>query len=203
MTEPRSNRPVDGGAIDYASDLSTWESWQRAYLFGVLLILPPAEIAEKFNRLRQRYDPASAAISPAHISVSKPLGAELNDAVRKEISTILSRVEPFELHFEKPHASPDYAGVSYPVYPQNAIDHLKQVVHRASVFDDEEYEREKIPAHMTVAEFISIEEGLALARELESEASRTTFTCDRLTLVVPDEQFQFHEAACFTFGGVG
>ncbi|MDJ0759205.1 MAG: 2'-5' RNA ligase family protein [Woeseiaceae bacterium] len=202
MKEPRSDIAVDAPAIRYATDTSAWADWQRAYRFGVLLILPPAGIAEEFNRLRQRYDPASAAISPTHISVSRPLVAELTDTVREEISGILSGVEPFELYFEKPHASPDYAGVSFPVYPQSAIDKLKQIVHRASVFDSAGHERDDIPAHITVAEFISIDESLALAARLEAKATKTTFTCDRLTLVVPDEHFRFREMASFAFKGV-
>ena len=54
---------------------------------------------------------------------------------------------------------------------------------------------------MTVAEFISIEESLALARELEASSSKTAFTCDRLTLIVPDEEFRFRPSAVFPFGG--
>ncbi len=201
MTATQSFQSVSPATIRYADDTSGWADWQRDYRFGVLLILPPSDIARKLDRLRQRYDPASAEISPAHISVSRPLNAKLNDARCDEIRDVLAEVDPFELVFEKPHASPDYAGVSYPVHPQAAIDELKRAIHRASVFANGGHERDNIPAHITVAEFISIEESLDLARELEATSSRTEFTCDRLTLVVPDEQFRFHRTADFPFTG--
>ncbi len=59
--------------FDYANDIEHWEDWQRDYRYGVILILPPSELAAEIDSLREQHDPKSHAISPAHISVSDPL----------------------------------------------------------------------------------------------------------------------------------
>jgi hypothetical protein len=58
-------------------DMSSWESWQRDYRFGVILVMPPPHIAAPIDALRQAYDPKSYAICSAHISVSDPLRRDL------------------------------------------------------------------------------------------------------------------------------
>jgi hypothetical protein len=53
------------------ADTASWESWQRDYRFGVILVLPPPDVAASIDAV-QAYDPKSHAICPAHISVSDP-----------------------------------------------------------------------------------------------------------------------------------
>ena len=106
--------------------------------------------------------------------------------LEREIRDILNNIKPFTLHYDKPHASHQHPGVAYPITPQEPIDQLKKALHEASVFEGKAYERRDIPAHMTIAEFISIEDGLKLCAELQDSAPSGSFLCDRLQFIVPD-----------------
>ena len=177
-----------------------WESWQRDYLRGLILILPPDEVSGPIDALRQRYDPRSAASCGAHISLSDPLNVEMSEARAEEVCRILRRIEPFTLRYGKPRASPLRAGVSCPVTPQEPVDALKAALHTASVYASEPYGRRDIPAHMTIAEFISIERSLELGAQLHGNGPSGTFLCDRLTHVVPDVDFCFQSVRTFFLG---
>ena len=156
--------------ISYAKDIKHWDDWQHDYRLGLILIMPPDDVAKQIDQLRAQYDPRSHAICSSHISVSDPLRREMTSALEQEIQGILKRVEPFTLFFERPHASPDRAGVAYPITPQQPIDELKEALHTASVFTGDAYQRRDIPAHMTIAEFITLEDSLKLCTELQDTA---------------------------------
>ena len=186
--------------ITYAQNLAEWEDWQRPYRFGVLLIFPPAEIARQIDALRAEYDPLSHSICPAHISVSDPLIDEMTPQLYDEIRDIVAATRRFEIHFDKPAASPTHGGVYYPILPQEPIDNLKRALHGSSAFSGQAHERRGIPPHMTIAEFLSIEESLALCEAIQGTAPSGSFTCDRLYYVVPDADFRFQKANSFLLG---
>ena len=54
---------------------------------------------------------------------------------------------------------------------------------------------------MTIAEFISIEDGLEICARLQSSAPSGSFLCDRLEFIVPDEGFRFQRSDTFLLGG--
>jgi hypothetical protein len=56
---------------------SSWLTWQRAYRYGLLVIVPPPEIASVLDPIRERLDPESAATFGAHITVTPPFAAAL------------------------------------------------------------------------------------------------------------------------------
>ena len=184
----------------YAEEMLEWDEWQRDYRFGALLIMPPPEIAQQVDSLRARYDPKSYSICAAHISVSDPLSKEMTPDLQDEIRGILSAIGPFQLHYDAPQASTEYAGVYYPVRPQEPIDSLKQALHNSSAFSGDTHERRAIPAHMTIAEFVSIEDGLKLCDTVQNSAPVGSFRCDKLSYVIPDEQFCFRQAETFPLG---
>jgi hypothetical protein len=188
--------------VTYVTDTSNWEEWQRDYRLGLILIMPPEEVSQQIDPLRQNYDPYAFAICPTHISISDPLLRELTPAYEKEIEEILRRIEPFVLHYDKPHASTEHAGIAYPITPQQPIDQLKDTLHTTTVFDGKVYRRRHIPAHMTIAEFISIEDGLKLCAELQETAPSGSFLCDRLEFIVPDQDFHFQRVRTFFLGKV-
>jgi hypothetical protein len=179
---------------------SNWEPWQHDYRFGVVLVLPPAHVAAPIDALRQVYDPKSHAICSAHISVSDPLPRQLSVDARKEIQALLRTVEPFEVHYGTPTASAQPPGVAYPVTPRERFDELKRIIHQASVFEGVVYRRREIPAHMTIAEFVTIEDSLKICADLMDTAPRGSFWCDRLEYVVPDATFCFRRRGTFLLG---
>lgn len=186
--------------IAYAEEMLDWEEWQRDYRFGVLLILPPPETIKQVDKLRAKYDPKSYSICAAHISVSDPLSRPMTSDLQDEIRGVLSTIDPFQLHYDAPQATTEYAGVYYPIRPQEPIDALKQALHRSSAFGGDTHERRNIPAHMTIAEFVSIEDSLKLCDTIRGTAPVGSFRCDKLSYVVPDERFCFREAKSFPLG---
>jgi hypothetical protein len=53
---------------------------------------------------------------------------------------------------------------------------------------------------MTIAEFVTTEEGLKIAANLASTASTGSFWCDRLYHVAPDPAFRFQQRGAFYLG---
>lgn len=186
--------------ITYATDTSTWEDWQRDYRWGIILILPPPEVSKEINPLRARYDPRSAAVCPAHISLSDPLNREMCPALASEIRGVLTDVRPFTLFYDKLYTSTRHAGVAYCITPQEPIERLKDVLHETSGFACEAHRRRHIAPHMTIAEFISIDESLQLCARLQDTAPSGSFLCDRLEFLVPDESFRFRRRMTFSLG---
>jgi hypothetical protein len=184
----------------YVIDTSSWEPWQRDYRFGVILVMPPHDVAASIDALRQTYDPKSHAILSAHISVSDPLPRGLEHDDRERLQEVLRGVEPFEVRYSMPMASAQRPGVACPVEPQERFDELKRVVHHASLFGDAVYARRDIPAHMTVAEFVTIGESLRIATGLADKPLSGSFWCDRLEYIVPDQAFRFHRRDTFLLG---
>ena len=142
--------------VEYVRDTSHWEKWQRDYRLGLILIMPPDDVGRDVNRLREKYDPSTYAVCPAHITLSDPLGLEMTRERDAEISDILGRVEPFMLHFDRPRASRERGGVAYPIRPAEPIHALRAVLHQASVFTREPYWTRAIAPHLTIAEFVNI-----------------------------------------------
>ncbi len=186
--------------ITYAADTSKWEDWQRGYRLGVILILPPPDVSREVDFLRARYDPRSAAWCPAHISLSDPLCCEMSPAFAGEIRAVLSDVRPFELHYDRLYASTRHPGVAYRITPREPIERLKQLLHGTSGFADEAHGRRDIAPHMTIAEFISIDESLQLCARLQDTAPVGSFLCDRLAYMVPDDGFRFQRRLTFPLG---
>ncbi|MEM7028493.1 MAG: 2'-5' RNA ligase family protein [Chloroflexota bacterium] len=186
--------------IKYTEDISKWEDWQQDYRLGLILIMPPPEVSQPIDALRARYDPRSFAYCPTHISVSDLLRLEMTDEMEQEIRCILKGIKPFMLHYHKPQASTERAGIAYPIRPQEPIDDLKQSLHKAAVFDGKVYGRRHIPAHMTIAEFISIEDSLSICAQLQNSVPSGSFLCDRLEYIVPNEDFHFQRKNTFSLG---
>lgn len=187
-------------SVQYVADTAHWEPWQCDYRLGLILIMPPDEVAAPVNALRAKYDPATYAICPAHITLSDPIGLEMTPEYDAEISNILSIVEPFMLHFDTPYASRERAGVAYPIYPIEPIDALRATLHQASVFTRKPYWTRTIPPHMTLAEFVSIEESWHIMDEITETAPSGSFLCDRLEFIVPDSNMHFHRVKSYALG---
>lgn len=186
--------------FSYAMSMEGWEEWQLDYRLGLILILPPPQVADLIDPLRSKYDPQAFQICPTHISISDPLQRELTPPLDAEISAILAEVQPFQLHYERPTASNLHPGVAYPITPQEPIDDLKSRLHRAEAFAGKIYKRRSIPAHLTIAEFVTVQESWRILGEIEQSAPSGSFLCDQLALVIPDEDFHFQQVKTYPLG---
>ncbi|MBM3327108.1 MAG: 2'-5' RNA ligase family protein [Calditrichaeota bacterium] len=183
--------------ISYVRNTSNWEQWQIEYRFGIILIIPPDEVLQQIEPLRERYDYRSFVSNPTHVTVSDPLCCEMTPELFREIQFNLSRVSSFMLYYDKPSASKEHPGVAYPIRPREPIDELKRILHSSSAFSNEAYWLRNVPPHITIAEFISIEDSLKLCDEILDSAPSGSFLCDRLELIVPDENFRFKRSGTF------
>jgi 2'-5' RNA ligase len=186
--------------VEYVIDTFKWEKWQRDYRLGLILIMPPDAVARQVNPLRAKYDPRTYAYCPAHITLSDPLGLEMTPERDAEVSRILSSVQPFMLYFDQPHASKERGGVAYPIRPREPIDKLRATLHAASVFCRPPYYTRSIAPHMTIAEFVTIEESWRILDEIKDIAPSGSFLCDRLEFIVPDINMHFHRVKSYALG---
>lgn len=184
----------------YVLDTTNWEVWQMDYRLGLILIIPPPKVSNQIDPLRAYHDPRAFRSCPTHISISDPLQRELTPSLDAEIHSILGQIEPFRLCYDKPAASNTHPGVAYPITPQEPIDDLKAQLHQAEVFAGKVYRRRSIPAHMTIAEFVSIEESWKILGEIIDSAPSGSFLCDRLALIIPDEKFRFRQFKTYPLG---
>lgn len=178
-----------------------WESWQQEYRWGALYIFPPSGIIEAVDALRQRYDPKSAAICQAHISLSAPLSAPLTEFQHDEFAYVLASVAPFDLHYGPLRSFPPYPGVTYAIQPEAPFMVLRQILHTTSSFAQGALTREHIPPHMTIAEFITLEQTHALLTELDGHVPEGSFHCAAVEYAVPNEDFYFERVLRFPLTG--
>ncbi len=186
--------------INYVTDTSRWATWQNDYKYGLILIFPPLAVSSDIEPLRAKYDPASFAAVPTHISISDPLQREMTDELDSEITAILSGITPFTLNYGKPEASRNHPGVACPITPQAPIDELKQKLHQAAIFEGKVYQRRHIPAHMTIAEFVTIEDSWRICDEVQELVSPGSFLCDQLEFIVPDINMRFYRVKTYSLG---
>jgi 2'-5' RNA ligase len=177
----------------YAEDVSDWQPWQRGYRFGVFLIYPPDPPLLQVNGLRARYDPRSQATCDAHISITVPLPRAMAEAHWAELESIASGIAPITIRYGPLMNYLPYPGVCLAIEPQAELDRLRAALETASAFAGAPARRYRFSAHMTIAEFISVDETEALMVELKDLAPQGSFLCASVSYAVPDSEFRFSE----------
>ena len=185
----------------YVDSTGDWEPWQVEYRFGAFYLFPPPGVAEPIDALRLTYDPVSAATCQAHISLSEPLPAPMSPPQVSEVRAALSAIAPFDVRYGPLRDFLPYPGVCYAVMPEDRIDALRETIHATSIFTDVVPRRAHIAPHITIAEFISVEQTVDLLQRLRSDVPEGTFRCDAMTYAVPDANFHFRSVMTFRLGG--
>lgn len=177
----------------YASGITHWESWQREYRFGVLLIYPPDPPVQQVNALRAEHDPRSHSYCDAHISLTVPLPRALTEECWAELEAIASGIPPISIHYGPLMNYLPHPGVCLAIEPHEELDRLRIALEAASAFTGAPPRRHPFSAHMTIAEFISADETKALMVDLREAAPQGTFLCKWVCYAVPDSDFHFAE----------
>jgi 2'-5' RNA ligase len=177
----------------YESNIRHWEDWKKEYRFGVLLIFPPEPLLAQVNALRTKYDPQSQAACDAHISLTIPLPRPISEAQWSELEPIVSAIEPFPIHYGPLKNYLPHPGVCLAIEPQDALNRLRAALETAPVFAGAPVRKYPFSAHMTIAEFITIEQTEALMDELKQVAPEGVFVCTSVAYAVPDANFHFIE----------
>jgi 2'-5' RNA ligase len=182
----------------YTQDISQWQEWQKEYQYGVILIFPPEPLLTEVNVLRARYDPQSQAGCDAHISLTVPLPRPMRESHWRELEAIVSAIESFPIQYGPLRHYLPHPGICLKIEPQDKLDRLLMELERASVFSGAPDRKYPFSAHMTIAEFITVEQTLSLMDELQTIAPTGSFICGSVVYAVPDSDLHFSERGRLT-----
>jgi len=184
-------------------DTQTWEPWQAEYQYGAFYIFPPKGVIKPVDELRRMHDPRSYAYCQAHISVSEPLKTSPTEEQMQEVQDVLSMVDPFQMHYGPLRSFPPHPGVVYAIQPEDAFMNLRSLIHATSLFAYTPLKRKDIKPHMTIVEFITLEETDKLLLELGGNVPEGAFLCDTIEYAIPNERFYFERALTISLGSRG
>jgi len=182
-------------------DQAQRESWQDEYRYGAFYLFPPADVASAVDQLRARYDPRSAAICGAHVSLSEPLTRPPSDEQLAEVREVLTTFAPFEITFGPVRSFDPHPGVVFAITPEDTFFALRSAVHSTSMFSRRATSRPRRTPHMTIAEFISLEGTHDLVDQLSVTTPGGAFLCDHVVYAQPDASFHFEPVLTVPLGG--
>ena len=186
--------------IKYADKTDHWEDWWHGYYYGAFYIFPPEDIMKVVDDLRQKYDPKSASFCRAHISLSEPLEKKITTSDIDSLAKDLSTIEPFEITYGPLRTHPPYPGVTYTIRPEDKFEKLRNVIHSNKLFEGVELKRSKIVPHMTIAEFITMEQTNEIFNKLSGEVKSGKFLCKEIVLAVPNSEMYFNPVVKIQLG---
>jgi 2'-5' RNA ligase len=170
-------------------DVSNWLAWQRAYHFGLLVIVPPPQIASVLDAIRERLDPVSAATFGAHITVTPPFIAAPSAADEERVEKAIRGEAQVRLQLDRPTQFSGSSVVYLPVVPSEGVHALRTTLLATGLFRlDQPHTSDFVP-HLTLSEFGSAPEE-ALGTNLPPPEAMA-FVPDTVAWVVPDEAFHF------------
>jgi hypothetical protein len=88
----------------------------------------------------------------------------------------------------------------YSIEPAGAVNALRDLLHASHLFAHADMHRVDVPPHMTIAEFITVEESVALEGALDGHAREGSWLCDDLVYAVPDDTFTFRAVITLPLG---
>ena len=115
----------------------------------------------------------------------------LSDQQLDELRFSLANVAPFGLTYGPLTSIGPHPGVVFAITPESAFFTLRAVIQSTSIFAGRDAHRGDRFPHMTITEFISLEETHYLLAELRDAVSGGSFFCDHVVCAVPDATFHF------------
>jgi 2'-5' RNA ligase len=176
--------------------------WREAYRHGMFVIWPPDDVRAAVNVLRQRYDPRSAAICEAHITLTQPLLTTLDAGDWRRIAETVAAQPTFDIEFGPVNTFLPYPCVYLEIRPGCAVLELRAALHALGHFDLSLPHTDDFVPHMTIADAsLAPDDIAALALELQDGAPRGQFPCTEVAYVAPDARFRFEVARRFSLAG--
>ena len=186
--------------IQYTTKTEKWEKWKFEYQYGAFYIFLPNGAIKPIDALREKYDPQSAKYCQAHRSLSEPLSGPLTDEQLTELKEALSLIQPYEIKYGPLRSFPPHPGVCYTITPEKEFFDLRQAIHSTSLFAKNPLTRKDRAPHMTIAEFITIEQTDELLKELQGKVPEGTFQCGSIEYAVPNDDFYFERVLTIPLG---
>ena len=178
---------------EYAEPSASWESWYDAYRFGALYLFPPLPLRSRINDLRARHDPVSQAICDAHVSLTVPFPRPMSHADAAELALLVGSVSAFALVWGPPYQYPGIPGVVLPIGPEEALVRLVNVLESGACFQGAAARPHPFSPHMTIAEFITMEQSTLLVSQLAKQELQGEYWCSEVSYAVPNADFRFTE----------
>jgi 2'-5' RNA ligase len=175
--------------------------WRLPFLPGAIVILPPAEVRRRVDRLRRRYDPVSASLVPAHVTITQPFRSEPGAAELARLETIVSRFPAFTLRFGSLGSFLPYPCIWFKVEPFATIVALRRALHATGLFNtDLRFTRGFVP-HMSITDGLPrAEEAERLFCRLAGRVKGGSFRVNELVYTRPDWTFKFLPVAELLLG---
>ena len=106
----------------------------------------------------------------------------------------------FEIHYGPLRTHPPYPGVTYTITPEDKFDTLRKIIHQNELFEGVEIKRSTIVPHMTIAEFITMEQTDQIFNELNNKVQSGKFMCKEIVLAVPNNDNYFSPVITIPLG---
>lgn len=174
--------------------------WQRAYIFGTLVIWPPEPVRGMVNALRQHYDPVSQATCEAHISLTQPFIRRPDKDDLEHLRQIALNFESFQIQFGPLNSFLPYPCIWLEVHPVSRILSLRQKLHETGLFNLSLAHTDDFVPHMTITEGLSGPKvNQELLESMKPKVTAGSFTCTDFVHIVPNPQFHFEVRQVFPF----
>ena len=180
-----------------------WADWKRDYRYGALVIEPPQELAAVLDPIREQWDPVSAQMVGAHITITPPFREAPTAVDEARVATCIRRLPSMRLQLGKPRRFDGSSVIYLPVANADAILALRGALLDTGLFRlDMPHTSDFIP-HLTISEFGARPE--AALRTVIPMVGETPFDATTVSWVVPNDRFQFavHRTFALRIPGFG
>ncbi len=171
------------------------------YAHGTLVIWPTDDLRAEVNLLRQRYDPVSAAICEAHITITEPFVRTPTDADFATITSILVEFEPVTITVGPIGAFLPYSCMFLSLEPLDTLTAVHDALQATGLSHPDPSHFDRRAPHLTILEGSlspqAISHQVDALRDTDPHGS---FVCSEISHVLPDDQLHFRVIRRFTLG---
>lgn len=183
--------------------MTAHDEFRSIYQYGTLLILPPPHVAAIVDELRERYDPASAAVAGAHITLTQPFAAEPSEAELALVGETLAGFDPFFIHWGPLANFLPYPCIYFAIQPREPVMQLRGALHGLALFNTTlPFSGDDFVPHISITDGHPDADATArIFEELRDTVPNGVFPCSEVVYSRPDEQFRFQTLHTFSLAG--
>lgn len=173
--------------------MAAQDDFRATYQYGTLLILPPPDVAAVVDELRERYDPASAAICGAHITLTQPFVVEPRETELASLAATVAGHAPFFIQWGPLTTFLPYPCIYFEIRPPEPIMQLRGTLHGLGLFNlSLPFSGDDFVPHMSVTDgHPDAEETQRIFEELRASVPHGVFPCSEVVYSRPNEQLRF------------
>ena len=188
VTERRWRRPV--GEPAPFPEVGDWPEWKQAYRYGALVIVPPPDVARPADALRKQFDPVSAAVFGAHISLTPPFVREPSSLELRSIARVIGETPRLKLCVGPAARFPASNVVYLAVHPDDGLSALRSRLMASGLFRTDLPHANAFVPHLTISEN-GTNPGAAMEAARSAAWPPSPFPVTEVAWITPDEEFRF------------